>query len=156
MPISRPYALLCCCAALAGLASVAVRPVAAQSTLHLPSSPAEYRDLAREAVADEPCERCGVVVSVREEIAGPPPGRRAGAAVPQTGGALGPDVANAAERIAAVQSRRAELQHPRAAGYLVTVRYDDGSYGRVALEDKPALRRGDRVRHVRNTLERLP
>lgn len=126
----------------------------AQSTLDLksPSGDDIYRELQEEQRSG-PCERCGVVFRVRSESR-QGSGRR--------------DPANAARRdVGSVDGHMvttpligtgSTVKDSRKAAapvliYVITVRYEDGSFAFFEQNDEPAVHKGDRVRVVEGRVE---
>ncbi|MEF8699162.1 MAG: hypothetical protein V5B33_07500 [Candidatus Accumulibacter sp. UW20] len=119
--------------------SLAVTPTGfAQVDLKLPSSDDDYRQLLDEQRSG-PCDRCGVVTAIRTQThAGPRPPSRAPAVAPGLTTApligTGSAVADAREANAPVTT------------YIISVRYEDGSFTFVEQDDPPVIVKGDRVR----------
>jgi hypothetical protein len=142
---------------LAGLLALGAMPAAAQAPLKLPSTQGEIRALMRET-NDPICVRCGVVTSVRVLEAGGAGADPQSNAAPRPGSSgLDPGVGTVpigtTERARAERDRLRQESAPR---HEVTVRYDDGSYGRIELGHDPRLKPGDRVRVAGGSVERYP
>jgi hypothetical protein len=142
---------------LAGLLALGAMPAAAQAPLKLPSTQGEIRALMRET-NDPICVRCGVVTSVRVLEAGGAGADPQSNAAPLPGSSgLDPGVGTVpigtTERARAERDRLRQESAPR---HEVTVRYDDGSYGRIELGHDPRLKPGDRVRVAGGSVERYP
>jgi hypothetical protein len=139
----------------AALLTLVTAHTAAQAPLKLPRSQGEIRALLRET-GDPICLRCGVITSTRAlDQPGPGVSPHLGA-TPLSGSSLDPGVGTVpigTER--ARQERERMLQAP-APHYEVTVRYDDGTYGRVELTYDPKLKTGDRVQVEGGSVKRYP
>jgi len=143
--------------AFAATLLLAAWPAAAQAPLKLPTTQGEIRALLRET-NDPICLRCGVVTAARVLQAG---GTGAGPqfdAAPLPGGSgLDPGVGTVpigtTDRARVERDRLTRESAPR---YEVTVRYDDGSIGRVELGHDPRLKPGDRVKVEGGSIERYP
>jgi hypothetical protein len=110
----------------------------AQSELILPQNLDDIRQLSKQAEAG-PCDKCGVVTHIsskqrelRQRQNTPAPGSPVMATTPIIGSN---DV---------VKEGRTPVT--RSTSYVVTVRYDDGAFAFFEQDDKPTVRRGDRVR----------
>ena len=141
---------------LAGLLALASWQAAAQPPLKLPTTQGEIRSLMRET-NDPICLRCGVVTAVRVLAAGSAGAGPQFNAAPLPGGSgLDPGLGTVpigSERARVERDRLTREGGPR---YEVTVRYDDGSYGRVELGHDPRLKPGDRVKVEGGSVERYP
>ena len=128
-----------------GLA-VALTPLSlAQSHLKLPSSQDDYRELIEEERSG-PCERCGVVTAIRSQThEGPRPRSPAPA--------IAPSLVTAP--IIGTGSAVEDARHANApvTTYVVTVRYEDGTYAFIEQYDEPVVSKGDRVRVVEGRVE---
>jgi hypothetical protein len=145
------YYLLCLGLVVAPLLS------AEESTLVIPHSPQEMRKFM--GGNDSRCPGCGVVSSVRQID----PKNRAGndddeeASLARFGDSgPGDDVETVTIVGTGSQSREArrEAAKPVARPWLITVRYDDGSYAAFEQDTAPAVRKGDRVQVVSGRVER--
>lgn len=140
------------------LAVGAALPAFAQTQLQLPQTHERFIELIRES-EQGPCGKCGVVLSVRaaplRNDAGAPARQQA---QPGAAAAAGPGEAVATTPVVgrAARDYRKELKTPPASGYVVGIRYDDGSYGTVEQDEEPRVRKGDRVRLSQGVLERAP
>ncbi len=135
-----------------------VFPVAAQSKLVLPQSADDVRKYM--AAPDARCPGCGVVNNVRRLAAsgeGGDSGQEA-EAVTHTTGDPGPgrDVQTVTIVGTGSESRaaRTERVQPATGPWRVTVRYDDGSYASFDQDDRPSVRKGDRIQVVSGRVER--
>ena len=135
-----------------------VFPAAAQSKLVLPQSADDVRKYM--VAPDAHCPGCGVVSNVRR-LAAPGEGGDSGQeaeAVTQTTGDPGPgrDVQTVTILGTGAESRaaRAERAKPATGPWRVTVRYDDGSYASFDQNDRPSVRKGDRIQVVSGRVER--
>jgi hypothetical protein len=145
----------------AGLAAGFLAPERAQAqggtALPAPALRGEV-EKAMQARPDVKCERCGTVVSVRQQAAKaappgalPPPMPDPGASPGGPGGQVQPlPLVGQPAR-----DYREALRQPPATLHVVTIRYDNGSYGVVELVDEPPVQKGDRVRVEKGVLERL-
>jgi hypothetical protein len=142
---------------LAATLALAAWPAAAQPPLKLPTTQGEIRSLLRET-NDPMCLRCGVVTALRVlQDRGPDAGPQSTAAPLPGGSSLDPGVGSVpigtTERARVERDRLTQSGGPR---YEVTVRYDDGSYGRIELGHDPRLKPGDRVKVEGGSVERYP
>ena len=142
---------------LAGLLALGAAQAAAQPPLKLPSTQGEIRALMRET-SDPMCVRCGVVTASRVlEDRGAGAGPQFNAAPLPGSSGLDPGVGTVpigtTERARVERDRQRKGDGPT---YEVTVRYDDGSYGRVELGHDPRLKPGDRVKVEGGSVERYP
>ena len=141
---------------LAGLLALGAAQAAAQPPLKLPTTQGEIRSLMRET-NDPICLRCGVVTAVRVLAAGSAGAGPQFNAAPLPGGSgLDPGLGTVpigSERARVERDRLTQESAPR---YEVTVRYDDGSVGRVELGHDPRLKPGDRVKAEGGSVERYP
>jgi hypothetical protein len=140
---------------IAGLLALGTAQAAAQAPLKLPRSQGDIRALLRET-GDPICVRCGVVTSIRV-LGQPGPGVGSQfSSAPAPGGSLDagvPSVPFGTERARQERERLREEPDPH---YEVTVRYDDGTYGRVEMNHDPRLNRGDRVQVENGAARRYP
>lgn len=135
-----------------------VSSAAAQSKLVLPQSADDVRKYM--AAPDARCPGCGVVNNVRRlpaPGAGGAPSQEA-EAMTQTTGDPGPgrDIQTVTILGTGSESRaaRAKRAQPATGLWRITVRYDDGSYATFDQEDRPAMRKGDRIQVVAGRVER--
>jgi hypothetical protein len=137
-------------AALAALAAAAH----AQLDLKLPQSSRDYVELLKHSESDE-CPGCGVVTQVRAVGAEAPaaPGAPP-AGLPSTGTGIGGEGAPSSPLFARETREYYEsVRRPKAAYYVITVRFFDGSFGEYQQLDAPAVQRGDRVRVSQERVE---
>jgi hypothetical protein len=129
---------------------------AEESSLVIPRSPQEMRKFM--GGSDARCPGCGVVSNVRQVDAKDQAGIAVNGASQARSGDSGPgdDVETLTIAGTGSQSRKArrEAAKPVAKPWLVTVRYDDGSYAAFELETAPTVRKGDRVQVVSGRVER--
>jgi len=140
---------------LAGLFFLGAAQAAAQAPLKLPRTQGEIRVLLRET-GDPICARCGVVTSIR---ALDQPGQGVSpqfATAPVSGGSLDPGEETVPFGTERAKYERERLRQEPGKHYEVTVRYDDGTYGRVELTQDPRLNRGDRVQVEGGSVRRYP
>ncbi len=142
---------------LAGLLALGATQAAAQPPLKLPTTQGEIRSLLHET-NDPICVRCGVVTATRVlQDRGPDAGPQSNAAPLPGGSGLDPGIGSVpigtSERARVERDRLTQAGGPR---YEVTVRYDDGSYGRIELGHDPRLKPGDRVKVEGGSVERYP
>lgn len=141
---------------LAGLLlASSVQPLSlAQSNmqLQLPDSVDDYRELKR-AQRGGPCERCGVVFGVRSETHQGPGRRDPAQAVGRN--MHSPDGHLVTTPVLGSGTTVTDARKAEAPGlvYIVTVRYDDGSFAFLEQSDEPVLHKGDRVRVVEGRAE---
>lgn len=133
-------------------------PVAAQSKLVLPQSADDVRKYM--AAPDARCPGCGVVSNVRR-LAAPgeagDSGQEAEIVTHATGDpGPGRDVQTATIIGTGSESRAARAERARSAPapWRITVRYDDGSYASFDQDDRPSVRKGDRIQVVAGRVER--
>ena len=139
---------------LAGLSlALALSPLAlAQSKLELPSSVDDYREL-KQAQRAGPCERCGVVFGVRSETR-PGTGRRDPAkAVARNMNSPDGHMVTTPVLGSGTTVKDARKAEAPVRVYVVTVRYEDGSFAFLEQGDEPVLHKGDRVRVVEGRAE---
>jgi len=148
----------CAAASVAGIClALASMSCLAQTTLRLPTNPEDFKELLTEPKG-APCERCGVVTSIRRGVAKsggsvaqpPAPGSR------QDDGP-GDMVATVPLVGRAARDYRIDLREQVApeTTHVVGVRFDDGSYGAIEVDDEPNVKLGDRVRLRDGSLERV-
>ena len=114
----------------------------AQSPLKLPQSAAEYKELTKDRDG-KPCTTCGVVATLRTRSASSGGGNSA----PN----LGPDPAfegGPGGDLATVTIGKGGVAKPPkpAIIHVISVKYDNGSYGLVEQSEAPRLKVGQRVR----------
>ena len=128
-----------------GLA-VALTPLSlAQSHLKLPSSQDDYRELIEEERSG-PCERCGVVTAIRSQThEGPRPRSPAPAIAPSL---VTTPIVGTGSTVEDARQRDAPVQI-----YVITVRYEDGTFAFIEQHDEPSVRKGDRVQVVEGRVE---
>lgn len=125
--------------------AVAASSTLAQSPLKLPSGDDDYRELLTEERSG-PCELCGVVQGIRTRTQqSTRPKNPAPVIAPSLVSTpllgTGSAVKDARERDAPVQI------------YVITVRYEDGSFAFIEQYDEPSVRKGDRVQVVEGRIE---
>ncbi|MDQ5941423.1 MAG: hypothetical protein QG572_236 [Pseudomonadota bacterium] len=129
---------------------------AAEKPLNIPQSPEEMRKYMTSG--DSRCPGCGVVSNVRQVSPQTQPGIAREEVNPARTGDSGPGEEVGTLTIAGTgsQSREARKKaaQPTAKPWLVTVRYDDGSYAAFEQDSKPAVRKGDRIQVVSGRVER--
>jgi hypothetical protein len=126
----------------------------AQLDLKLPQSSRDYVELLKHSESDE-CPGCGVVTQVRAVGAEAPaaPGAPP-AGLPSTGTGIGGEGAPSSPLFARETREYYEsVRRPKAAYYVITVRFFDGSFGEYQQLDAPAVQRGDRVRVSQERVE---
>jgi len=113
----------------------------AQSNLKIPQSPEEYKELMREKDG-KPCTTCGVVVSLRTRSIAVNSKNSPSVAPLNPGTDAGPgvDIATVPIGKGSVKPIKPEIIH------VISVKYDNGSYGFVEQENEPTLKMGQRVR----------
>lgn len=126
------------------------------SSLLIPRSPQEMKKFM--GGSDSRCPGCGVVSNVRQVDAKNQAGNADNGANQARSGDSGPgdDVETVTIAGTGSQSRQArrEAAKPMAKPWLVTVRYDDGSYAAFEQDTAPAVRKGDRVQVISGRVER--
>lgn len=124
--------------------------------LSIPQTPEEMRKYMN--AGDARCPGCGMVTNIRQTAGRGALGNADEEAQQLRKGDPGPgeDVGTVTIIGSGAQSRDARKQAatPAASTWLVTIRYDDGSYAAFAQEGKPAVRKGDRVQVVSGRIER--
>lgn len=129
---------------------------AEESSLLIPRSPEEMRKFM--GGSDSRCPGCGVVSNVRQLDTKDRAGNAGHGASQARSGDSGPgdDVETLTIAGTGTQSRKARREgvKPATRPWLVTVRYDDGSYAAFEQDTAPALRKGDRVQVVSGRVER--
>lgn len=120
--------------------------------LKLPSGEEVYREL-QEDQRSGPCERCGVVFRIRSE-------RRQGQGRRDPADAARRDVGSIDSHMvtAPMIGTGSTVKDSRKAAapvliYVITVRYEGGSFAFFEQHDEPAVRKGDRVRVVEGRVE---
>jgi hypothetical protein len=112
----------------------------AQSGLVLPSGPGDFRALTQQPPG-QPCDSCGVVTDIRS---------------------VSQEVRTTRAPVVHGSSEQAVAEHPIVSGnrdafglgpapdkqkhYVVTVRYDNGSYAAFEQDDEPTVTKGELVR----------
>lgn len=140
---------------MAGFLALGAAGAAAQAPLKLPSSQGDIRALLRET-GDPICVRCGVVTAVRAlEQAGQGLGPQV-APGPLTSGNLDSEVGTVPFGTKRAKYEREKLRPTTERHYEVTVRYDDGTNGRVEMNHDPRLQPGDRVQVENGAARRYP
>ena len=126
--------------------SVALSPWSlAESQLKLPSGQDDYRELIEEKRGG-PCERCGVVTGIRTQThAGPRPRNTAPPIAPSL---VTTPIIGTGRVVEDARSANAPMTT-----YVVTVRYEDGSYAFIEQYDEPAVSKGDQVRVFEGRVE---
>lgn len=138
MPYSRALAAI--------VLAVVVAPWSlAQTSLKLPSSDEDFRELIEEPRGG-PCERCGVVTAIRQQT-------REGARQRPPAPAIAPSLVTAPIVGTGTVVEDARQANEPLLSYVVTVRYEDGTYAFIEQHDEPTVRRGDRVRVVEGRVE---
>ena len=127
------------------------QPLLAQSPLQLPSAPDDFRELLDDQRSG-PCGQCGVVTAIRTQSREGQAPRNPGPTRRDTGG-LGGNLTTTP-----IFGTGSTVQDARQAGapvisYVITVRYDDGSFAFFDQDDEPVVRKGDRVRVVADRVE---
>jgi hypothetical protein len=126
---------------LLGLSFAPLVP-AAETELVLPSSATEMEAVLGD---EDPCEGCGVVTDVRQQAI--------------TTGEKPDMTENHVDNVSTIEITRDADGDIEGSGtdvqggtWLITVRYDDGSYGNHVQSSQPSLQRGDRVQLVSDEL----
>jgi hypothetical protein len=114
----------------------------AQSNLKIPQNAAELQELLKEPEG-KPCTTCGIVASVRTKSK--PSSKEKNAPSPATN--PGFDTGPGGDMATMPIGKQGAAKPPKPdITYLVTVRYENGSYGFIEQSDEPTLKKGDRVR----------
>jgi hypothetical protein len=141
------------------LLSLSLAPLlsAAEKPLTIPQSPEEMRKYMNDP-GDARCPGCGVVANVRQMASRGGLGNADEEAQQLRTGDPGPgeDIGTTTIIGTGSQSRDARKQaaKPATGPWLVTVRYDDGSYAAFEQSRRPSVRKGDRVQVVSGRVER--
>lgn len=124
----------------------------AQSDLQLPSGQDDYRELLEEPRSG-PCERCGVVTGIRTQSREAARPRNPAATARRDTGGIGGNLTTTP--IIGTGSVVADARKAAAPviSYVITVRYEDGSFAFIDQDDEPAVSKGDRVRVVEGRVE---
>lgn len=117
----------------------------AQTSLKLPSGDDDFRELIEEPRGG-PCERCGVVTAIRQQAHEGPRQR-------PPAPAIAPSLVSAPIIGTGSVVEDARQVHAPLLSYVVTVRYEDGTYAFIEQHDEPTVRKGDRVRVVDGRVE---
>ena len=128
------------------LLSVINCPSMAQTHLKLPSSDDDFRVLAG-ASQHGPCERCGVVQGIRTQT-------HAGPTVMNSVPVIAPSLVSTPLIGTGNAVEEARHRNDPVVVYVITVRYDDGSFAFIEQHDEPVLHKGDRVQVVEGRVER--
>lgn len=117
----------------------------AQSPLKLPSGDDDYRQLIDEQRGGA-CEHCGVVTAIRsQQHEGP---RRPNPAPPTAPGLTTAPLIGTGTAVQDARQATAPITT-----YVITVRYEDGSFAFIEQSDQPMVSKGDRVRVVEGRVE---
>lgn len=130
-------------------------PAAAETPLILPKNPAELRQMTTEPTGSQ-CPQCGVVTSIRkgaEEMEAPDPGQNLAPSYMNDG--PGDNVGAVPLLGKTAKEARQQMAPSSSADYLVTIRYDNGNYAVFEQQEKPDLRKGDRIKVQDGKVERL-
>jgi hypothetical protein len=129
----------------------------AASPLVIPQSPEEMRKYMNSS-GDARCPGCGVVTNIRQTAGRGALGQADEEAQQLRRGDPGPgeDIGTTTIIGSGAQSRDARKQSakPASGPWLVTVRYDDGSYAAFEQSSKPSVGKGERVQVVSGRVER--
>jgi hypothetical protein len=130
------------------LCGVLVSPLlfAQESALIIPRSPEEMRKFMDGS--DARCPGCGVVTNVRQTKAKGQGGSAQDDLSVDFSGDLGPDEHIQPLTVFSTNPGSNDAGRAPARNWLVTVRYDDGSYAAFEQDTQPSVRKGDRVQVV--------
>ncbi len=132
---------------------LAVPPLSlAQSSLQLPSGEEDYRVLLEEQRSG-PCERCGVVTGIRTQNHEPARSRNPAAVSQDEMSGMGGSLTTTPIIGSGSSVRDARKAGAPLVSYVITVRYDDGSYAFIEQADEPVPRKGDRVQVIDGRVE---
>ncbi len=123
-----------------------------QLQLQLPSGEETYREL-QQAQRGGPCERCGVVFRTRTESRAASGRRDPAMAARQIPGSPDGHMATAPIIGSGSSVRDARRAGAPVLTYIVTVRYEDGSFATFEQLDEPVVREGDRVQVIEGRVE---
>ena len=119
---------------------------AQESSLVIPRSPEEMRKFMEGG--DAHCPGCGVVANIRQAKAKGQSGSTLDEAAVDFSGDSGPGDDVQPVTLLSTNSRSNSAVKAPTRNWLVTVRYDDGSYAAFEQETQPSVRKGDRVQVV--------
>lgn len=125
---------------------------AQESSLVIPRSPEAMRKFMDGGEAR--CPGCGVVANVRQTKAKGQGGSAQDDASVDFSGDSGPGDDIQPITLLSKNSRSNDAGKAPARSWLVTVRYDDGSYAAFEQDDAPVVRKGDRIQVVSGRVER--
>ncbi len=120
-------------------------PVLAQTSLKLPHSDDDYRALIGGA-SHGSCEHCGVVQGIRTQT-------HTGPRVSSPAPVIAPSLVSTPLLGTGSAVEDARHRNDPVVVYVITVRYDDGSFAFVEQHDEPLVRKGDRVQVVEGRVE---
>lgn len=124
--------------------------------LKIPQTPAQMREYMTDN--DARCPGCGVVTNVRRATAASPEKDSSGSAARPYAGDPGPGSGvqpiPLAGSGASSRAERRKAAQPAGGMWIVTVRYDDGSYAAFEQEDTPDVRAGERIKVVSGRVEK--
>lgn len=124
--------------------------------LKLPQTPDQMREYMTDN--DDRCPGCGVVTNVRRASAANPGKESGGNAARPYAGDPGPGSGVQPVPIAgsgaSSRAERRKAAQPTGGRWIVTVRYDNGSYAAFEQEDTPDVRAGERIKVVSGRVEK--
>lgn len=124
--------------------------------LKLPQTPDQMREYMTDN--DARCPGCGVVTNVRRATAASPGKDAGGSAARPYAGDPGPgsgiQTTPLAGSGASSRAERRKAAQPAGGMWIVSVRYDDGSYAAFEQEDTPNVRAGERIKVVSGRVEK--
>ncbi|MDP2827116.1 MAG: hypothetical protein Q8O37_00765 [Sulfuricellaceae bacterium] len=122
-------------------------PAAAETPLILPKNSTELRQMVSEP-AGSTCTQCGVVTSVRtgKETADPTSDANDDLAPAYMSDGPGNNVGTVPLVGRNAKEARQQMAPSSSAAYLITVRHDNGTYAVFEQQEKPDIRKGDRVK----------
>jgi len=127
------------------LLSVINCPSMAQTPLKLPSSDDDFRALAGASQLG-PCERCGVVQGIRTQA-------HAGPKMTNPAPVIAPSLVSTPLIGTGSTVEDARHRNDPVVVYVITVRYDDGTFAFIEQHDEPVVHKGDRVQVVEGRVE---
>lgn len=136
------------------LSGVLMSPLlfAQENALIIPRSPQEMRKFMDGS--DASCPGCGVVANVRQARAKGQGGSAQDEASVDFSGDSGPGEDIQPITLLSTNSGSHAAGRAPARNWLVTVRYDDGSYAAFEQDEAPVVRKGDRIQVVSGRVER--
>ena len=124
-------------------------PALAQSKLILPQNQDDIRQLTKRAETG-PCKKCGMVTNVRSESREL---QQRNVSAPPASSGIGGTLATTPIIGSGTAVKDARKEGIPATYYKITVRYDDGTYAFFEQDDKPLVRKKDRIEIIEGRVE---